>query len=449
MSRNHALAGLVACVVTLGLAPPGPAHAVSDPAALTVEIVQPGRAAAPGSLPAGGLGDRVTIGIKGLQRWAGGSTDCEPKTDAARVEKAKSGEARDLTQAKLFIDDRAIPDLPLTVDLCNDQLLFDLVYTAKKDNTANRDAWSRILGDSHAWSRQVVMTVALDGINPLPVSKPNFDLVMIPRSRFNWWLGIFLVLMAAFLYLAVRSDLLRGMGPQPGSAPDPRQRPRKPFSLARCQMAWWLFVILAAYLFIGVMTGDYLSMTAQAVALLGVSAATAVGALAVDQNRRSGAEAQKSALTAEQTTLVAKHATLAEELTDTAARLTAPGTAPVAANDLVRIQTEKQIERDKILSRLNQIGQELKRLEATLRVNPASGNFLKDILSDATGVTLHRFQMLVWTVVLGIVFALQVYRNLAMMDFSPELLALQGISGGTYLGFKVPEAPASSGGPAT
>jgi hypothetical protein len=362
MSRSHALAGFIVCV-TLALVPPGPAPAVTDPTVLTVEIVQPGRAAAPGSLPAGGLGDRVTIGIKGLQRWAGGSSDCEPKTDAARVEKAKSGEVRDLTQAKLFIDDRAIPDLPLTVDLCNDQLFFDLVYTAKKANTANRDAWSRILGDSHAWSRQVVMTVALDGINPLAVSKPNFDLVMIPRARFNWWLGIFLVLMAAFLYLAVRSDLLRGMGPQPGSAPDPRQRPRKPFSLARCQMAWWLFVILAAYLFIGVMTGDYLSMTAQAVALLGVSAATAVGALAVDQNRRSGAEAQKSALTAEQTT--------------------------------------------------------------------------------------HRFQMLVWTVVLGIVFALQVYRNLAMMDFSPELLALQGISGGTYLGFKVPEAPASSGGPAT
>jgi hypothetical protein len=448
MSRRHALAGLIACV-TLGFAPSGLAHAVTDPPALTVEIVQPGRAAAPGSLPAGGLGDRVTIGIKGLQRWAGEPTDCESKTGAAKVAREKGGEVRDLTRAKLFIDNRAIPDLPLTVDLCNDQLLFDLVYTAKKENTANRDAWSRILGDSHDWSRQVVMTVALDGSNPLPVSKPNFVLVMIPRARFNWWLGIFVVLMAAFLYLALRSDLLRGMGPQPGAAPDPRQRPRKPFSLGRCQMAWWLFVILAAYLFIGVMTGDYLSMTAQAVALLGVSAATAVGGVAIDQNRRSGAEAQKSALTAEQTTLAARHATLAQELADSAARLATPGIAPVAANDLVRIQTEKQIERDKTLSRLNQIGQELKRLDAILRVNPASGNFLKDILSDATGVTLHRFQMLVWTVVLGIVFALQVYRNLAMMDFSPELLALQGISGGTYLGFKVPEGPAISGGPTT
>src|SRR5712691_1984094 len=184
MSRNHALAGLVACVVTLGLAPPGPVYAVSDPPALTVEIVQRGRAA-PRGLPAGGLGDRVTIGIKGLQRWAGASTDCEPKTDAAKVEKAVSTDVHDLTRAKLFIDNRAIPDLPVTVELCNDRLFFDLVYTAKTQNTANRDAWSRILGESHDWSRPVVMTVALDGSNPLPVSKPNFDLVMIPRARFN------------------------------------------------------------------------------------------------------------------------------------------------------------------------------------------------------------------------------------------------------------------------
>jgi len=435
MSRNHALAGIIGSLVTVGLVLPGAASAATDPPALAVEIVRPGNAASPGTLPAGGLGDRVTIGIKGLQRWAGESEDCEPKSDAPKVEKG----VRDLKQVKLFIDNRSIPDLPLTVDLCNDQLFFDLAYTTKKENTANREAWSRILGESHDWSRPVVMTVALDGSSPLPISKPNFSLVMIPRTQFYWWVGIFLVLVAAFWYLAARSDLLRDMGPQPGPAPDPTQRPRKPFSLGRCQMAWWLFVILAAYLFIGLMTGNYLSMTAQAVALLGISAATAVGAVAIDQTRRSGAEDQKSALTAEQTTLVAKDATLVKELIETAARLAEPGIAPAAANDLVKIQTEKQIERDKTLSRLNQIGQELKQLNATVRVNPATGNFLKDILSDATGVTLHRFQMLVWTVVLGIVFALQVYRNLAMQDFSPELLALQGISGGTYLGFKFPE----------
>ena len=47
--------------------------------------------------------------------------------------------------------------------------------------------------------------------------------------------------------------------------------------------------------------------------------------------------------------------------------------------------------------------------------------------------------MLAWTVVLGIIFAGNVYRDLAMPDFSTTLLALMGISAGTYLGLKIPE----------
>ena len=52
---------------------------------------------------------------------------------------------------------------------------------------------------------------------------------------------------------------------------------------------------------------------------------------------------------------------------------------------------------------------------------------------------LHRLQMLVWTVILGIVFVLKVLSNLAMPEFDATLLALMGISSGTYLGFKFPE----------
>jgi hypothetical protein len=67
------------------------------------------------------------------------SKDCGPKSDAAKSDAPKAeGGGRDLKQVKLFIDNRQIPDLPLTVDLCNDQLFFDLVYTTKKENTANR-----------------------------------------------------------------------------------------------------------------------------------------------------------------------------------------------------------------------------------------------------------------------------------------------------------------------
>jgi hypothetical protein len=65
---------------------------------------------------------------------------------------------------------------------------------------------------------------------------------------------------------------------------------------------------------------------------------------------------------------------------------------------------------------------------------------LKDILSsDGTNITFHRFQMVVWTLVLWSLFVVAVWTRLSMPEFSATLLALQGISAGTYLGFKIDE----------
>jgi hypothetical protein len=70
-----------------------------------------------------------------------------------------------------------------------------------------------------------------------------------------------------------------------------------------------------------------------------------------------------------------------------------------------------------------------------------STGFLQDILRDETGVSFHRFQMAAWTVILGFVFVISVYQDLAMPEFSATLLGLMGISSGTYVGFKIPDPP--------
>jgi hypothetical protein len=70
---------------------------------------------------------------------------------------------------------------------------------------------------------------------------------------------------------------------------------------------------------------------------------------------------------------------------------------------------------------------------------PTTDGFLSDVLSDINGPTFHRLQIVVWTVVLGLIFILSVWRKLAMPEFSETLLALMGISAGTYIGFKIPE----------
>ena len=49
--------------------------------------------------------------------------------------------------------------------------------------------------------------------------------------------------------------------------------------------------------------------------------------------------------------------------------------------------------------------------------------------------------MATWTVILVIIFVASVWKDYAMPTFSGNVLALMGISGGTYVGFKFKEKP--------
>jgi hypothetical protein len=89
-------------------------------------------------------------------------------------------------------------------------------------------------------------------------------------------------------------------------------------------------------------------------------------------------------------------------------------------------------------TRLAQITQQIQTLTPSASAEVSKG-FLRDILSDSSGYSFHRFQIFAWTIVLGIMFISSVYNNLTMPDFSATLLGLMGISSGTYIGFKFPE----------
>ena len=73
---------------------------------------------------------------------------------------------------------------------------------------------------------------------------------------------------------------------------------------------------------------------------------------------------------------------------------------------------------------------------------PAWRGFLLDLLVEDKSISFHRFQILVWTMTLGVMFASNVIAELAMPDFNATTLALLGISAGTYLGFKFPDSRA-------
>ena len=70
----------------------------------------------------------------------------------------------------------------------------------------------------------------------------------------------------------------------------------------------------------------------------------------------------------------------------------------------------------------------------------SSGNLLYDLVTDGHGVAVHRFQMLVWTVVLGTYFVVYVLNKMAMPEFDTSLLILMGISSGSYVAMKTQES---------
>ena len=78
-----------------------------------------------------------------------------------------------------------------------------------------------------------------------------------------------------------------------------------------------------------------------------------------------------------------------------------------------------------------------------------TGVFFRDLLSDANGITIQRFQMLVMTIALGLMFLIHVATRLTMPEFDASLLTLLGISAGTYVGLKIPEDQGSAGKAAT
>lgn len=67
-----------------------------------------------------------------------------------------------------------------------------------------------------------------------------------------------------------------------------------------------------------------------------------------------------------------------------------------------------------------------------------SEGFWKDILSDSNGVSIHRFQNVMFTIILMSSYIISVY-NGTIPDFNDNLLILSGVSSGTYLGVKMTE----------
>ena len=283
-------------------------------------------------------------------------------------------------------------------------------------NKQERAEWIAIMAAvRNATGGRVLLSVGNSSSREAFVSE-----VYVPFKLYPSFYGIAFVLvlwlLGVLVWLGWTTNLLRDPGGTVGTLGSlPRARP---FSLARVQMAWWFYLVVTAYVYICLVTKVSEVPTGSVLALLGISATTGLAAVSLDKNKRYDPEIERTNLVTEQ-----------QELEKRIDEIRKQGTN-LEATSQQELQTKE--------SRLAEVRVALAR--QSLRVAPVSSKgFFWDLMTAGDGVSFHRFQMVVWTVVLGLVFAWQVYRDFSMPEFDPSLLALMGVYSGTYVGFKFPE----------
>lgn len=385
---------------------PSPSPADSPQPATTQPSPSPSPAASPkvtNSIGDVELDDIIELHIQNLEQWA---------------------DKNDVNKVVPYISGRAIRgNYPEEIHLERGRLIFHLEITPDNKNT-----WIDLLGEPNSIRRPVTLSAGLeDGSAFDSIHGKENPVTMIVISPVYGIVSVIIigVTLLLLVWLARNTNIIR----EPGVCPTPGKR--RPYNLGRAQMAFWFFLIYASYLTIWLITGALDTITASLLALMGISAGTALSEAMIDSGKDTASTNQVQDLTAQKQALELS-------IPQTEAQLN-------AANEMAATAITDQSNRDALnrqltdsRARLSQIDQQLSTL-ASQQPSMVSQGFLRDVLSDASGYSFHRFQIFAWTIVLGIIFISSVYNRLTMPEFSTTLLGLMGLSAGTYIGFKFPE----------
>src|SRR5580700_2797928 len=273
-----------------------------------------------------------------------GSPLCVAISGPADIAVDKDGKP---TTLHLFLDSLELKDSVGTiVDRKKNLVQFDVVRTTTNDEAV----WSKIVGqlDWGMWGARALVHVGVGtdkGEFSANANQPSLTLMMVDLVSLILGVGSFLAAVVALVYTARISTILRDGGINSS------------YSLARVQMAFWLYLITAAFVFIWLVTGDYNGvLTPQALTLMGISATTALMAISVDKPKTP---------------------------VPPAANVPAGSPAPVVP----------AVPPAPVVPAVAAAA-------ATPGALAAFQQFLMDILSEGDGVALHRLQIVVWTAIL-------------------------------------------------
>jgi hypothetical protein len=308
-------------------------------------------------------------------------------------------------------------------------------------NESAKDAWSHVLNEP-VLARRVIVSAGFKSGEEIPSEvtpdkvtgeDQQFYLTIIPPFRTAFGFIVILGALIVFFALARYTDIIRD------TASPRRPDGQRPYSLARGQMAFWFFLVIASYFFLWIVTGDMNTLNGSVLALIGISAGTALGSAFVDAAKPVPVGSSGNQPIVDVTR---PHNEVVMELTKLRADTEQELEALQKARTLISPSDKQALDANE--QQQNEVRERLAnyRWQSAYFAWPTWKGVMYDLLAENNLISFHRFQIFIWTLILGIMFVASVYNELTMPEFSATLLGLLGISAGTYVGFKLPETKA-------
>lgn len=363
-------------------------------------------------LSSAGIGDIIVIEVDNLESLLRRSKSSNPNQNIS-----------------LFINGRKIDNIK-PISGAPDKDKGTLQYRLDR-NPENDKTWADILGappffKDDFFIKDVKISVGLENEFAYKTlsNENNFSLIRIHRGWF--WACFFIIILYLFIVFIMVRDrgLLRDRSINLSAIGI--NTSANTYSLGRFQMAFWFTLTIISFFFIWLITDAYDIITSTVLALIGISAGTSLSAAVIDNSKSTDLLNQTVMLQNE----LARLNTQISALNNQISTVPAPANVDILQGQLNTAQ-----------NRVTEITPLIANNIAILTPQQSEG-FFNDILKDVNGISFHRLQMFVWTFVLGLIFLYSVWKRLSMPEFSSTLLALQGLTAGTYLGFKFPEKQA-------
>jgi hypothetical protein len=263
------------------------------------------------------------------------------------------------------------------------------------------------------------------GVHPQAETKAQIVELRLYRDWWLWGVTIgLLLLLAGLVVLGATTALFRDTDLPLRADGCPQ------FSLSRVQLAFWTYLVIGAFLIIWLVTDRLDTLNTTILGLLGISSGTTFASKLANALTLQGGAMQREPLRGlrrriPEAELRTKLQSEQDELEQKVAKYEQRSALSAAADQAQGAHLATGIQR--VEEDLEYLGHH--------RIT----RFFVDLLSENNRVTLHRLQIIVWTLVLGVVFVAKVKRELSMPVFSDTLLGLMGLSSITYIALKVPE----------